>query len=72
MRERRMLGRRLAVLVLALGVEGVGCAHRRTVIAPADPGAVPVGSRPGVHVRAPFVDVQVHEDPAAVRPESLD
>lgn len=72
MTERRMIGRRLAVMVLALGLEAGGCAHRRPVIAPADSGAVPVGSRPGVHVRAPFVDVQVHEAPAAFLPELQD
>jgi hypothetical protein len=68
MRDRRADGRGGVVLVLALGLMGVGCAHRRQVFYPGDYGGVPVGSRPKVHVRAPFVDVQVREAPTAIRP----
>jgi hypothetical protein len=66
-------GRRgVSVLVLAIGLVDVGCAHRRQVFYPGDYGGVPVGSRPKVQVRAPFVDVQVHETPEAIRRQPED
>jgi hypothetical protein len=60
MMDLRMMRRGVVVSVVLVGI---GCAHKRQVFYPIDHGGSPAGSRPGVRVRAPFVDVQVHEAP---------
>ncbi len=64
MTRSRVLSR---VLILAMGLllmaGNEGCAHRRQSYSGSD-----LGLREGVHVRAPFVDVQVNRKPKPDEP----
>jgi hypothetical protein len=70
-RPRTRPALRALALGLGLGVFGSGCAHRREVIYPSGP-PVQVQTGRGVHVRAPFVDVQVPEASPDIEVDDLD
>lgn len=68
----RSLGRRiLDASMLSLGLIHLACAHNREVIYPGGgDGLVSVRTARGVHVRAPFVNVNVQgRDPGTPSPQ---
>jgi hypothetical protein len=56
--------------ILGLVAAGSGCAHRREVVYPPAPARVQAG--PGVHVRAPFVNVNGQGPPRRIEVDDLD